>query len=422
MGILQTDKLPYYGTLYQASAGKQTLDNLQLSERVQRVRPSPTLAVTTRAAELRAAGQDIIGLGAGEPDFDTPDNIKAAAIRAIENGLTKYTPVDGTKELKQAVIDKFQRDNGLHYEPAQILVSCGGKQSFFNMAVSLLNPGDEAIIPSPYWVSYPDMVRLADAEPVKIHAGIDQNFKITPEQLQSAITENTRLFVLNSPSNPTGVAYSRAELEALGDVLRQCPLVLIATDDMYEHIHWGNEPFCNIVNACPDLFERTIVLNGVSKAYAMTGWRIGYAGGPEPLIKAMKKVQSQSTSNPASISQAAAREALEGDQGCIDTMLRAFKERHDFVVDALNKIPGVRCLPGDGTFYTFPDMNELMESVKDVKNDIELAERLIGDVGVALVPGSAFGAPGHMRVSFATSMETLKEAMDRISKFAADNS
>jgi len=402
--------------------GQHKLENIRLSERVQRVRPSPTLAVSARAAELRAAGEDIIGLGAGEPDFDTPDHIKAAAIRAIEKGFTKYTAVDGTRELKHAIIQKFQRDNGLHFEADQILVSNGGKQSFYNMAQALLNPGDEAIIPSPYWVSFPDMVRLADAEPVRIHADIDQNFKITPEQLEAAITEKTRLFVLNSPSNPTGVAYSRRELEALGEVLRHCPLVLIATDDMYEHIQWGDESFCNIVNACPDLYERTIVLNGVSKAYAMTGWRIGYAGGPVELIKAMKKVQSQSTSNPASISQAAAQEALEGDQECVKRMVRAFKERHDFVVEALNRLPGVRCLPGDGTFYSFPDMNELIEGMENVKNDVELAERFITDVGVALVPGSAFGAPGHMRVSFATSMENLQEAMDRIGRFAAENS
>jgi aspartate aminotransferase len=290
------------------------VNDITLSQRVQRVKPSPTLAVTARAAELRAAGKDIIGLGAGEPDFDTPEHIKRAAIRAIQGGATRYTAVDGTPELKTAIINKFQRDNGLAYQPEQILVSCGGKQSFYNLAQALLNTGDEVIIPAPYWVSYPDMVRLADGEPVIIKAGLEQRFKISPEQLDAAVTSRTRLFVLNSPSNPTGVAYSRAELEALAEVLLRHPHVLIATDDMYEHILWADEPFTNIVNACEALYPRTVVLNGVSKAYAMTGWRIGYAGGPAPLIQAMKKIQSQSTSNPASVSQAAATEALNGDQ------------------------------------------------------------------------------------------------------------
>ena len=290
------------------------MNEITLSQRVQRVKPSPTLAVTARAAELRAAGKDIIGLGAGEPDFDTPEHIKQAAIRAIQQGATRYTAVDGTAELKSAIINKFQRDNGLSYQPDQILVSCGGKQSFYNLAQALLNPGDEVIIPAPYWVSYPDMVRLADGEPVIIKSGLEQRFKITPEQLDAAITPKTRLFVLNSPSNPTGIAYQREELKQLAEVLLRHPQVLIATDDMYEHILWSEEPFANIVNACEDLYPRTMVLNGVSKAYAMTGWRIGYAGGPQPLVQAMKKVQSQSTSNPASVSQAAAQEALDGDQ------------------------------------------------------------------------------------------------------------
>jgi len=353
------------------------LDTVPLSHRVRRIKPSPTLAVTARAAELRAAGHDIIGLGAGEPDFDTPEHIKAAAIRAIEAGQTKYTAVDGTPALKQAVIDKFQRENGLSYEADQILVSCGGKQSFYNLAQALLDPGDEVIIPAPYWVSYPDMVRLADAEPVEIYAGIDQQFKVTPHQLEAAITEKTRLFVINSPSNPTGVAYSRAELQALGEVLREYPKIVVATDDMYEHILWADEPFCNIVNACPELYERTFVLNGVSKAYAMTGWRIGYAAGPAPAIQAMKKIQSQSTSNPASISQAAALAALEGDQSCIKSMVEAFKSRHDFVVQALNAMPGVRCQAGDGTFYCFPNVEDAIARVRGVTNDVELAERLL---------------------------------------------
>ncbi|MEJ2686679.1 MAG: pyridoxal phosphate-dependent aminotransferase [Gammaproteobacteria bacterium] len=393
------------------------MDTVPLSHRVRRIKPSPTLAVTARAAELRAAGHDIIGLGAGEPDFDTPEHIKAAAIRAIETGQTKYTAVDGTPALKQAVIDKFKRENGLSYEADQILVSCGGKQSFYNLAQALLDPGDEVIIPAPYWVSYPDMVRLADAEPVEIYAGIDQQFKVTAHQLEAAITDKTRLFVINSPSNPTGVAYSRAELQALGEVLREHPKILVATDDMYEHILWGDEPFCNIVNACPELCERTFVLNGVSKAYAMTGWRIGYAAGPAPAIQAMKKIQSQSTSNPASISQAAALAALEGDQSCIKTMVEAFKTRHDFVVEALNAMPGVRCQAGDGTFYCFPNVEDAISRVEGVSNDVELAERLLSDAGVALVPGSAFGARGYLRLSFATSMDNLSKAVERLSNF-----
>jgi aspartate aminotransferase len=392
------------------------LETLPLAHRVHRVKPSPTLAVTARAAELRAAGKDIIGLGAGEPDFDTPEHIKEAAIAAIRNGETKYTAVDGTPALKKAIIAKFARDNGLQYEPSQILVSCGGKQSFFNLVMALLNPGDEVIIPAPYWVSYPDMVRLADGEPVIVDAGIDQHFKISPEQLKAAITDQTKLFVINSPSNPTGVAYSREELRALAEVLLEFPRVLIATDDMYEHILWTEAPFCNILDACPELYPRTIVLNGVSKAYSMTGWRIGYAGGPESLIKAMKKIQSQSTSNPASISQAAAVAALDGDQGCIAPMLKAFKERHDFVVGKLNELPGVECLPSDGTFYSFPNLHQILEQRKDLHNDVELAEWLLQDAGVALVPGSAFGAPGYMRLSFATSMSNLEDALNRLHK------
>jgi len=390
------------------------LNKLKLANRVQRVKPSPTLAVTARVAELRAAGKDIIGLGAGEPDFDTPDHIKKAAIKAIKDGFTRYTAVDGMPSLKQAIIAKFKNDNGLDYTPGQILVSCGGKQSFYNLAQALLNPGDEVIIPAPYWVSYPDMVRLAEGEPVIIRAGVETNFKITPEQLEAAITPKTRIFVINSPSNPTGVAYSKAELAALGEVLKHSPQVLIATDDMYEHILWTKEPFSNILNACPELYERTIVLNGVSKVYAMTGWRIGYAGGPADLIKAMKKVQSQSTSNPASISQVAAQEALEGDQSCIQPMIKAFKERHDYVVSALNKIDGVTCLPADGTFYVFPHVQDVIDRLDGVNDDIELAEHLLDEAGVALVPGSAFGAPGYVRISFATSMEILNDALTRL--------
>ncbi len=387
-----------------------------LSSRVQRIKPSPTLAVTARAAELRAAGRDVIGLGAGEPDFDTPDHIKQAAINAIQQGKTKYTAVGGTPELKQAVIDKFQRDNGLTYTAEQILVSCGGKQSFFNLALSLLDAGDEVIIPAPYWVSYPDMVLVADGTPVVLETGVDTELKITAAQLEAAITPKTKLLVLNSPSNPSGKAYRAAELEALADVLRRHPQVYIATDDMYEHILWTEEAFCNIVTVAPDLYDRTLVLNGVSKAYSMTGWRIGYAAGPAPIIKAMSKVQSQSTSNPASISQAAAVAALNGDQACVAQMNVAFKERHDYVVAALNALPGVSCLESDGTFYAFPDFSAVIETLADVEDDVQLGEYLLEHAGVALVPGSAFGTPGHMRLSYATSLHTLQLAIERIAQ------
>ncbi|WP_257284691.1 pyridoxal phosphate-dependent aminotransferase [Endozoicomonas sp. SESOKO1] len=376
------------------------------------VKPSPTLAVTARAAELRAAGHDIIGLGAGEPDFDTPEHIKAAAVKAIAEGKTKYTAVDGTTELKQAVIDKFKRDNGLDYGQSQILVSCGGKQSFFNLALALLNKGDEVIIPAPYWVSYPDMVVIAEGVPVIVEAGLENRFKITPDQLEAAITDKTRLVVLNSPSNPTGTAYNRKELEALAEVLKKYPDVMIATDDMYEHILWTEEPFCNILMVCPELYDRTIVLNGVSKAYSMTGWRIGYAGGPEWLIKNMKKIQSQSTSNPCSIAQAAAVAALNGPQDCVKEMLKVFKKRHDYVVGRLNQLPGVSAIEGDGTFYAFADFSEAMKKL-GFEKDTDLAALFL-EKGVALVPGSAFGSDGCMRLSFATGDEALEKALDRL--------
>ena len=390
--------------------------DLQLSSRVQSIKPSPTLAVTNKAAELRAAGQDIIGLGAGEPDFDTPDHIKAAAIEAIHNGQTKYTAVDGTPALKKAIIAKFKRDNGLNYEANQILVSSGGKQSFFNLALAVLNAGDEAIIPAPYWVSYPDMVLVAEGKPVILASTAETRFKITPQQLEGAITDRTRLFVINSPSNPSGMAYTLSELQALGDVLKKHPQVMIATDDMYEPILWTGEPFCNILDATPELYDRTFVLNGVSKAYAMTGWRIGYAAGPAKIIGAMKKIQSQSTSNPASVSQAAAQAALDGSQDCVQTMVTAFRERHDYLVEALNTLPGVDCLKGDGTFYAFPSFQGAINADSSVSNDVEFAEKLLKEAGVALVPGSAFGMPGHMRLSFATSQEILTNAIERLRK------
>ncbi|WP_339880237.1 pyridoxal phosphate-dependent aminotransferase [Pseudidiomarina gelatinasegens] len=389
----------------------------QLSDRVNAIQPSPTLAVSQKAAEMKAAGHNVIGLGVGEPDFDTPEFVKTAAKAAIDAGHTRYTAVDGIPQLKQAVVDKFKRDNGLSYEPSEILISAGGKHSIFNLLSAWLNPGDEVLIPAPYWVSYPDMAKLVGAEPIFIEAGIDQRYKITPAQLEAAITPTTRLMFLNSPSNPTGTAYTKAELEALADVLRQHPQILIATDDMYEHILWSEESFHNIAMVAPDLKDRIVILSGVSKAYAMTGWRIGYAAGPKPLIAAMKKIQSQSTSNPASISQWAALAALEGDQSCITEMVKAFKQRHDYLVDALNAIPGMQCIAGDGTFYTFANIDALM-AMKGASSDVELCEMILNEAKVALVPGSAFGAPGHCRFSFACSLDTLKEAVRRITEFA----
>lgn len=389
----------------------------KLSERVNAIKPSPTLAVSQKAAELKAAGADVIGLGVGEPDFTTPEFICTAAKAAIDAGHTRYTAVDGIPELKKAVCDKFQRDNQLSYEPNQILVSAGGKHSIFNLLTAWLDAGDEVVIPAPYWVSYPDMTLLVGATPVVIEAGIEQAYKITAEQLDAAITSKTKLLFLNSPSNPTGMAYTAEELQGLAAVLRKHPQVLIATDDMYEHILWTKEPFVNLPMVAPDLIDRTVILSGVSKAYAMTGWRIGYAAGPQKLIAAMKKVQSQSTSNPASISQYAALAALTGDQSFISEMVTEFRARHDTLVAGLSKIPGLKVRAGDGTFYTFPNIEGLMAAV-GVDTDIELCEKLLSEANVALVPGSAFGAPGHFRLSFAASREVLSEAVQRIAKFA----
>lgn len=382
------------------------------SQRVQRVKPSPTLSVAARAAELRAAGHDIISLSAGETDFDTPEHIKDAARHAIATGQTRYTAVDGTPELKRAIIDKFKRDNQLDYQANQILVSCGGKQSFFNLALALLDKDDEVIIPAPYWVSYPDIVMIADAVPVIVETDMAAGFKMTPEQLEAAITSKTRLVVLNSPSNPTGTTYSRSELQALGEVLLKHPRIMVASDDIYEHMLWRQEPFCNILMACPELYERAIVLNGVSKAYSMTGWRIGYAGGPEWLIRNMKKIQSQSTSNPCSIAQAAAVAALSGPQDSISTMVADFIQRHAYVIKRLRQLPGVRVLESDGTFYSFPDFNEAIKRL-GYRNDTDFAEMLL-EQGVALVPGSAFGAEGYMRLSFTASQAALEQALDRL--------
>jgi aspartate aminotransferase len=388
---------------------------LPVSRRVQRVKPSPTLAVTARAARLKREGKDVIGLGAGEPDFDTPEHIAQAGREAITQGHTRYTQVEGTDELKDAIIAKFRRDNGLNYERSQILVSAGAKQTIYNLCMALLDPGDEAVIPAPYWVSYPDMVLLADGLPVMPLAGMAQGYKITPRQLAAAITPKTRLFLLNSPCNPTGAAYSRQELRALGEVLLDHPRIIIGTDDIYEKIYWEPEPFTSLVTAVPELYPRTVTINGVSKAYAMTGWRLGYCGGPKELIAAMATIQGQSTTNASSISQKAATVALNGDQSVVDKMNHAFKARRDFVVRALNSLPGVSCLPGAGTFYAFAEVSRAMAAL-GCRDDTEFCELLLNEAGVAVVPGAGFGAPGHMRLSFATSMETLEKALDRIAR------
>jgi aspartate aminotransferase len=391
---------------------------VSLSKRVQKVKPSPTLAMTARAAKLKAEGKDIIGLAAGEPDFDTPLHIADAGVEAIRSGLTRYTAVEGTAELKDAIIAKFKRDNGLTYERSQILVSSGAKQSCFNLCAAVLDPGDECLIPAPYWVSYPDMALLADATPVTIYGGPDQGYKITPAQLAAAITPRTKLFILNSPSNPTGAAYTAAELKALGAVLERHPQVVIGSDEMYEHIYWASEPFTSFAQANPQLYARTVTINGVSKAYAMTGWRIGYCGGPKEVVSAMSTVQGQSTSNASSISQRAATVALNGSQVCVGEMNAAFKKRHDFVVAALNSIPGISCRPGGGTFYAFADVHGAMRAL-GIKDDVAFAEYLLMEAGVAVVPGSGFGAPDHVRISFACSMETLEDAVRRIERALA---
>lgn len=387
-----------------------------LSDRVNRVKPSLTLVITAKAQELKRAGKDIISLGAGEPDFDTPEHIKAAGIAAIENGQTRYTAVDGTADIKEAIIAKFKRDNGIDYQMNQILVSSGGKQSFYNLCQALLNDGDEVIIPAPYWVSYPDMALLAGGEPVIVNAGIEQGFKITAAQLEAAITAKTKILVLNSPSNPTGAVYTAEELKAIANVLLKHPQIIIASDDMYEHIMLSDKKFTNILEVCPELYERTVVMNGVSKAYSMTGWRIGYAGGPVEIIAGMRKVQSQSTSNPCSISQAASVEALNGSQECIQTMLVEFKKRHEYVVERVNSITGFKCIHADGAFYAFMDISGAME-LKGYKTDTDFVEALLEQQLVAVVPGSAFGADKHMRISFATSMENLVNSLDRIEAF-----
>ena len=384
-----------------------------LSNRVQKVKPSATMAVSDKAKELKSQGVQIISMGSGEPDFDTPVNIQKAAIHAIGAGETRYTAADGTPELKKAIREKFKRENGLDYTANEVMVSCGGKQVFYNLCQAILNEGDEVIIPTPYWVSYPDMAILADATPVFIEAGLDQDFKITPQQLEASINAKSKLLVLNSPSNPTGSVYSKSEIEALGEVLKKHPHVLVISDDIYEHIRWDNDEFINIAMACPELKDRVIILNGVSKAYAMTGWRIGYAAGPELVIKAMKKIQGQSTSNPSSISQAAALEAINGDQSFITMMVEAFERRHNFLVESLNAIDGIECPLSGGAFYSFPKVQGLIERI-GLQDDVEFSTYCLEKLSLAVVPGSAFGAPGYVRLSFATSMDNIKLSVEKL--------
>ena len=392
--------------------------SIRLAQRLQRVRPSLTVGITALAQRLRDAGRDIVVLSVGEPDFATPEHVKDAARDALARNDTKYTAVDGARLLKEAVVEKLKRDNGLDYTPEQVLISNGAKQSCYNACLALLDPGDEAIIPAPYWVSYPDMVRLADAEPVIVRSTAERGFRISAEQLAAAVTPKTRLVILNSPCNPTGAVYSRADLRAFGAALRAHPQIVVLTDDIYEHICWADEPFASFAQVCPDLYERTLTVNGMSKAYAMSGWRVGYAAGPTALIKAMTSIQSQSTTNACTISQAAARAALIGDQTCVRTMCVEFRQRHDFVLGRLNRIAGFRSLAASGTFYLFPNVEAAMR-IKRVATDVELCERLLEGAGVALVPGSAFGAPGHLRLSFAASVETLADALARLERFMA---
>ncbi len=387
----------------------------QLSRRVQRVKPSPTLAVPARAAKLKAEGKDIIGLGAGEPDFDTPVHIADAGVEAIRKGFTRYTNVDGIVELKDAIIAKFKRDNQISYERNQILVSSGAKQTIYNLCMAVLDPGDEVVIPAPYWVSYPDMVLLADGLPVTPNCPASAGYKLTPRQLEAAITPKTKLLLINSPCNPTGAAYTRAEWRALADVLLRHPRVIIGTDDMYEKIWWGSEPFASLLTVAPELYDRTVTINGVSKAYAMTGWRLGYCGGPKEIVNAMSTLQGQSTSNASSITQKAAVAALNGDEKCVQDMNAEFKKRHDWFIGALNRLPGIVALPASGAFYAWADCSAAMMAF-GIKDDNAFAEMLINDAGVAVVPGSGVGAPTHFRASFACSMATLEKSIERMKK------
>lgn len=389
---------------------------VDLAQRLQRIRPSATVSITARAQRLREQGRDVIVLSVGEPDFPTPEHIKAAATAALARNDTKYTPVDGSKALKDAIVAKLERDNGLSYTPEQVLVSTGAKQSCYNACFALLDPGDEAIVVAPYWVSYPDMVRLAEAEPVIVETTAERGFKMTAEQLERALTAKTRLLILNSPCNPTGAVYSAAELRALGEVLRAYPRVVVLSDEIYEHIQWTGAPFASFAAECPDLYERTLTVNGMSKGYAMSGWRIGYAAGPKHVIKAMTSLQSQSTTNACTIAQAAAREALAGDQSCVRDMSAEFRRRHDYFFARVRGLPGFECVRADGTFYLFPKV-EAAIAAKRLANDLELCERILDDAGVALVPGTAFGAPGHLRLSFAAALSTLDAALTRLDEF-----
>lgn len=392
-----------------------------VAKRMSKIQPSPTIAVTTKAAELKAAGKDIIGLGAGEPDFNTPEHICNAAKFAMDRGETKYTPVDGTASLKKAIIAKFERENGLKYEPNQIVVGTGGKQVIFNAIIASVNEGDEVIIPAPYWVSYPDIVAFADGVPVFVECYGD--FKMKPEQLEAAITPKTKWLILNSPSNPTGAAYTKAELKALADVLLKHPHVWVMTDDIYEHLVYDGFEFANIVQVEPKLQERTLIVNGVSKAYSMTGWRIGYGAGDATLMKAITKLQSQSTSNPSSISQAAAVEALNGDQEFLDTWCDDFASRRDLVVSALNAIEGIECATPEGAFYVYPSFEKLLGKKTpagvEITDSNVLGAYLLEDAGVAVVPGIAFGLDPYFRISYATSANVLKDACERIAKAVA---
>lgn len=397
------------------------MTNIPLSDALSRVKPSATMAVTQKARELKAQGIDVIGLGAGEPDFDTPDHIKTAAIEAIRAGKTKYTNVDGIPELKDAIARKFQRDNGLAYTSDQINVSPGGKPVIYNAFAATLNPGDEVVIPTPYWVSYPEMAALCGAKPVFAEAGIKDGFKLRPDVLDAAITGKTRWVILNSPSNPTGAAYTRDDLEALAEVLRRYPDVLILTDDMYEHLVYDDFRFVTIAEAAPDLYERTLTMNGVSKAYSMTGWRIGYAGGPAPLIKAMAKVMSQTTSNPCSVSQWASVAALDGDHEFLKPRNAAFKRRRDLVMHAVSSAPGITAPLPEGAFYVFADCTGLIgktsKAGKTLETDLDVCDALIEEARIAVVPGTAFGAAPGFRISYATSDDLVKEAGARLAEF-----
>ncbi len=391
-----------------------------VSNNLKRIKPSPTIAVTQKAKELKASGKDIIGLGAGEPDFDTPDNIKQAAIKAINDGDTKYTAVDGTPALKKAIIKKFKRENNLDYQIDQITVGTGGKQVIYNAMMATLNDGDEVIIPAPYWVSYPDIVLLAGGTPVILECNEKQGFKVNPSALEKSITKKTKWIILNSPSNPTGACYSEKDIKEIGKILEKHPHVFILSDDIYEHVMYGNFKFFTIAQI-DNLKDRVLTMNGVSKAYSMTGWRIGYAAGPKDIIKAIAKIQSQSTTNPSSISQAAAVEALNGVQNFIKDRAKSFQARRDFVVKALNAIEGIECLNPDGAFYVFPSCKGLIgkkdSKGKEIKKDIDFVQSLLENNGIAVVQGSAFGLEGFFRISYATSMENLKKALEKIESF-----